>query len=175
MDNLPLLLKVCTTIDLDKLIQISQKTYYDTFIESNSAEDMQIYLETSMSRERLLMELNNKESIFYLAYVDNELIGYLKINKGAAQTENFEQPCLELERIYILKEYHGKKLALLLLQKAIEQAKEMDAKFIWLGVWEKNFRALRFYEKNGFVKFGEHNFAMGNDIQIDQLMKLDLG
>ncbi len=172
--NIPVKLKLCTVADLDKLVQISRTTYYETFIASNSEEDMDIYLETCLSKTVLEKEMANRESKFYLAYVDDTLIGYLKINTGAAQTEIFEQHTIELERIYLIRDFQGKHYADVMLQKAIDQGKEMKADFIWLGVWENNFRAIRFYEKKGFVKFGEHDFVMGNDVQTDQLMKKDL-
>jgi diamine N-acetyltransferase len=173
-ENLPFNLKQCTTDDLDKLVWISRTTYYDTFIVSNTAEDMDIYLDTCMSKEVLGRELENQNSLFYLAYVNDELIGYLKLNTGTAQTETFKGECIELERLYILKDFHGKKYADMLMQKAIEFAKENNADFIWLGVWENNFRAIRFYEKKGFRKFGMHDFVMGTDVQTDFVMKLKL-
>jgi len=173
-ETTPVKFKKCALADLDKLVWISRKTYYDTFIVSNSAENMEIYLNTCMSIEVLGKELQNENSIFYLTFVDDELMGYLKINIGPAQTETFEQSTIELERIYILKKFQGNKYGDILLQKAIDHAKEINAEYLWLGVWESNFRAIRFYEKKGFVKFTQHNFVMGNDVQIDQLMKLNL-
>ncbi len=171
---MPVKLKQCTVDDLDKLVWISRATYYETFKASNTEADMDLYLETCLSRTVLEKEMANKESTFYLAYVDDTLMGYMKINTGEAQMEKFDQNTIELERIYILKDFQGKHYADVMLQVAIDQGKEMKADFIWLGVWENNFRAIRFYEKKGFVKFGAHDFVMGNDVQTDQLMKLAL-
>lgn len=81
---------------------------------------------------------------------------------------------MEIERIYVLKEFHGKKVGQILYEKAIELAKGIDADFIWLGVWEENPRAIRFYEKNGFSAFDKHIFQLGNDEQTDIMMKLEL-
>lgn len=172
--DMPIILKRCTPDDLDNLVWISRITYFETFIVCNTVENMEIYLETNMSREGLFAEIVNIDSIFYLAYVDEELIGYLKVNTGLTQTEIFEYRAIELERIYILKKFHGRNYGDQLLQKAIDHGKEINAEFIWLGVWESNFRAIRFYEKKGFEQFGKHDFVMGNEVQVDQLMKLEI-
>ncbi|MFD2832491.1 GNAT family N-acetyltransferase [Christiangramia antarctica] len=74
----------------------------------------------------------------------------------------------------MLKEFHGKKVGKMLYDKAIELAKEKNIDNVWLGVWEENLRAIRFYEKNGFVAFDKHIFKLGNDEQTDIMMKLKL-
>jgi ribosomal protein S18 acetylase RimI-like enzyme len=101
-------------------------------------------------------------------------VGYLKINFGASQTELKDNEALEIERIYVLQAFHGKKLGQALYEKAISIAKEMKVKYVWLGVWEQNHRALQFYKKNGFVPFDTHIFKLGNDEQTDIMMKLAL-
>lgn len=102
------------------------------------------------------------------------VIGYLKINTGDAQTEIQDSQTLEIERIYVLKEFHGKKVGQLLYEKAIQIATGLKVNYIWLGVWEQNLRALQFYKKNGFLAFDKHMFKLGNDEQIDIMMKLAL-
>lgn len=98
----------------------------------------------------------------------------MKLNFGAAQNELKNKQCLEIERIYVLKEYHGKKIGQLLYDKAIQIAKEKNVNYVWLGVWEKNLRAINFYKKNGFVGFDKHIFKLGDDEQTDIMMKLEL-
>lgn len=135
---------------------------------------MRKYLQESFSLMQLSEELNNPFSSFYFAELNHQVIGYLKLNMGEAQKENAHENALEIERIYVLREYHGKKVGQLLYQKAIEVALQMEVEHVWLGVWEKNFRAMSFYKKNGFVAFDEHVFLLGNDRQIDIMMKLHL-
>ena len=113
-------------------------------------------------------------SVFYFAELDNQVIGYLKLNFGGAQTELKDNKALEIERIYVTKAFHGKKVGQLLYNKAIEVAKEKSADYIWLGVWEENQKALQFYKKNGFVEFDKHVFVLGDDAQTDLMMKLEL-
>jgi ribosomal protein S18 acetylase RimI-like enzyme len=160
--------------DLSQLQKIGKTTFAETFAEHNTKEDLEKYLDESFSNEKLSSELNSPHSSFYFAEIDNNVVGYLKINFGASQTELKDNKAVEIERIYVLQAYHGKKIGQLLFNKAIEIAKEHKAQYVWLGVWEENHRALQFYKKNGFVQFDTHIFKLGNDEQTDIMMKLAL-
>ncbi|WP_431241906.1 GNAT family N-acetyltransferase [Flavobacterium sp. P21] len=160
-----------TLSDIAKLQDIGRKTFSETFAEVNSEENMAKYLEESFATEKLTSELKNKSSYFYLAEIDEKVIGYLKLNTGEAQTENQDKNALEIERIYVAKEFHGKNIGQELYAEALKTAKELNASYIWLGVWEKNFRAVSFYTKNGFVQFDTHIFRLGDDEQTDFMMK----
>lgn len=157
-----------------QLQEIGRQTFYETFFESNTEENMKSYLENGFSIDKITTELNNETSEFYFAKLDKEVIGYLKLNFGQSQTELKDDKALEIERIYVLKEFHGKKVGQILYDKAIEIAKKKNSDFIWLGVWEENPRAINFYKKNGFVEFDKHIFKLGNDEQTDIMMKLKL-
>ena len=159
---------------IEALQQIGRQTFEETFAESNTAENMAKYLEEAYSHEKLSAELNNANSFFYFAMLDEKVIGYLKLNKGGSQTELKDNDALEIERIYVLKEFHGKKVGQLLFDKAIEIAKAQHVAYVWLGVWEENKRALQFYTKNGFIEFDQHIFVLGNEAQTDIMMKLQL-
>lgn len=160
--------------DIIILQTIARNTFDETFSESNTEEDMNKYLDEAYSNERLTMELTNPDSYFYFAMYDNVLAGYLKLNKGQAQTELKDSAALEIERIYVLKQFQGAKIGQALYAKAIEFAKTVNVKYIWLGVWEENVKAIGFYTKNGFVEFDKHLFKLGTDEQTDIMMKLEL-
>ena len=160
--------------DLENLQKISIITFRETFEEVNSEEDMQKYLDENLSLERLKNELENLDSEFYFIENENKNLGYLKINFGNAQTENFKENHFEIERIYVLKAFLGQKIGQILFDKAIEIGREKNLEYVWLGVWEENHRAIRFYGKNGFEIFGKHDFVLGEDVQTDLLMKLNL-
>lgn len=160
--------------DLNALQKISIDTFFETFSAVNSPENMQKYLNENLSEEKLAEELNNPASTFYFAVDAGNIIGYLKVNTASAQTESVENNALEIERIYVVKEYHGKNIGQLLYEKAITVAKEKNAPYVWLGVWEENPRAISFYKKNGFVEFDKHIFILGDDKQTDIMMKLML-
>ncbi len=156
------------------LQQIGRQTFSETFAESNSTENMAKYLEEAYSFEKLNEELNSQNSFFYFAMLGEKVIGYLKLNMGESQTELKDNDALEIERIYVLKDFHCKKVGQLLFDKAITIAKELQVAYVWLGVWEENKRALQFYKKNGFVEFDQHVFVLGDEAQTDIMMKLAL-
>jgi ribosomal protein S18 acetylase RimI-like enzyme len=160
--------------DVPLLQNIGKQTFYETFSEDNTAGNMAKYLEEGFSIDKLRSELSDHNAEHYFAKLDNRVIGYLKLNFGKAQTELKDDKALEIERIYVLKEFHGQKVGQLLYEKAIEIAKQANAHYIWLGVWEKNLRAIHFYKKNGFVAFDKHIFKLGDDEQTDIMMKLAL-
>ena len=157
-----------------QLQQIGRQTFWETFAAQNTEANMQKYLEEQFSIQQLSAELNNPNSGFYFARLDDQIIGYLKINVGPSQTELQDDKALEIERIYVLKTFHGKKIGQLLYEKAVQLAREQNADYVWLGVWEENKRAISFYQKNGFVAFDKHIFKLGDDEQTDILMKLPL-
>ncbi|MBK6565925.1 MAG: GNAT family N-acetyltransferase [Saprospiraceae bacterium] len=160
--------------DLEMLQKIGRKTFEETFSESNSEENMKNYLEEGFSEGKLTAELNDNNAEFYFAIWKDEVIGYLKVNFGESQTELKDDRALEIERIYVLKEFHGKRVGQMLFNKAIEIAKQKRVDYVWLGVWEENPRAINFYRKNGFVEFDKHVFKLGNDEQTDIMMKMKL-
>lgn len=163
-----------TEDDLGKLQKIGRRTFSETFAAGNTEENMQQYLEEGFSAEKLTAELTDNHAEFYFAVLEENVIGYLKVNYGQSQTDIKDENALEIERIYVLKDFHGKKVGQLLCEKAFEIAKNKGLEYIWLGVWEENPRAIQFYKKNGFVEFDKHLFTLGSDEQTDILMKLHL-
>jgi ribosomal protein S18 acetylase RimI-like enzyme len=135
---------------------------------------MAAYLESGFSVERLSEEMNAAGSAFYLAKEHNRIIGYLKINFGDRQTELKDEKAMEIERIYVLKAFHGQHVGQLIFEFALQLAINNHCNYVWLGVWEENPRAIRFYEKNGFVGFDKHVFKLGDDEQTDIMMRLEL-
>ncbi len=160
--------------DVKTLAAIGRETFSETFAGSNTAGDMQKYLDTNFTEGKITAEVTNPDSLFFIVWADNEPVGYLKLNTGSAQTELQDNDGLEIERIYVKSAYHGKKAGQALYQKAEEVARAKSRLFIWLGVWEENPKAIRFYEKNGFMAFGSHIFKMGEDEQTDIMMKKQL-
>lgn len=167
-------IKKVTINDLDSLQKISQQTFIETFAADNTEENMKKYLSESFSADNLTAEINNNDTAFYFATCADTIVGYLKINFGSTQTELQDKNAMEIERIYVLKDWHGKMVGQVLYNKAIDAAKEKRCSYVWLGVWEKNLRAIQFYKKNGFEAFDKHLFILGDDEQTDIMMKLSL-
>jgi ribosomal protein S18 acetylase RimI-like enzyme len=164
-------------VDIDEvsvLRRIARTAFSETFADHNKPENVEKYLDESFTIEKLSDELSNTNSQFFFALVNHEPIGYLKVNVGDAQTELEDGGGMELQRIYVLQDYHGKSVGQALFEKAKSLAIEGGYPYLWLGVWEENHRALNFYRKNGFVPFDKHIFKMGDEEQTDWMMKLDL-
>lgn len=160
--------------DLETLRYLSIQTFKETFEEVNTEENMQKYLNENLNEEKLKSELENQNSEFYFAENNGEILGYLKLNFKDAQTEKVEENHFEIERIYVLKAFLGQKIGQILFDKAIEIGREKNLEYVWLGVWEENHRAIKFYGKNGFEIFGKHDFVLGEDVQTDLLMKMKI-
>jgi diamine N-acetyltransferase len=171
MPNYNLKIRQATIEDLAALQAIGRVTFSESYSDGNTEENMAAYLAEGFSEGKLKTELQNENSQFYFAEKDGEIIGYLKVNFGNAQSEKEDPNSIEIERIYVLQKYHGKKVGAFLYEQALAIAKARKSPYLWLGVWEINPRAIRFYEKNGFVEYGEHIFQLGDDAQRDILMK----
>ena len=169
-----LIFKKCTIEDLDLLIEISRTSFIDAFEKDNDPDDFKKYLAKAFNAKQMSSEILNPNSSFYFLLYDNDLVGYIKLNRNDAQKEKIDLNAMELERIYVFKDFQGKQLGKLALYMVIDMAKKAQASSLWLGVWERNLRAISFYEKNGFKVFGKHPYLIGEDEQYDFLMKLDL-
>jgi diamine N-acetyltransferase len=160
--------------DLTLLQEISKRTFYDSFAALNTAENMQFHLDNYFTEEKLTAEILDRDSRFFFAVHGGLPIGYLKLNQGVAQTVLPNDQAIEIERIYVSQLFKGLGIGKLFISKAIEWAHGAHAEYLWLGVWEHNEPAIRFYEKNGFEKFSKHIFKLGEDAQTDLLMKKPL-
>lgn len=161
----------CTLNDLETLIEISRKTFVDAFEHQNNPEDFKNYIEKAFNQESIRAQLNDPNSSFYFCYFKNELAAYFKLNEKEAQNEHFDMEAIELERIYVLQEAQGSGLGTEILKEVERLASQKNASYLWLGVWEVNLKAIGFYERAGFIKFGKHPYLIGTDEQYDWLMK----
>jgi ribosomal protein S18 acetylase RimI-like enzyme len=159
---------------VELLQQLSIQTFTESFAKDNTEENLKDYFNQVFSIKALSLQINNPFSTFFFVFSDQLICGYFKINIGESQTEIKEDGGLELERIYILAAYQKKKIGENILKKIKEIATLENKKYIWLGVWEQNTKAIRFYERFGFKKFDTHIYPIGDDPQIDWMMKLML-
>lgn len=157
--------------DVEPLRLVGTQAFVEAFSAYNTEENMRQYLEERFSPQQLASELGNPDSEFYFACQGEEIVGYLKLNYGPAQTDLQDAQSLEIERIYVLNAYHGQKVGQILFDKALDVARQQNLQYIWLAVWEENKKAIRFYEKNEMVAFSTHIFRLGDDLQTDIMMK----
>lgn len=163
-----------TPRDAEAIGGLATQTFNESFAWYNSPENMRQYTSTHFTPERIREELQKAGTWFFLAY-DGELpVGYAKLRDTEHPAELKGKKHLEIERIYVLKSHHKQKVGYALMNRCIALAREMKLDCVWLGVWEKNEGARAFYEKLGFLPFGEHVFTLGDDLQLDHLLKLDL-
>ncbi|HCN59371.1 MULTISPECIES: GNAT family N-acetyltransferase [unclassified Exiguobacterium] len=160
----------CDVKDVRTLQAVSIETFSETFGSQNDPQHLEDYLNQSYNLEKLTRELEHPNSFFFFIKSNEEIAGYLKLNVGDAQTELMKGKTLELERIYIRSAYQGTGLGKQLLEKTFEVAQAQGMEQVWLGVWEENHRALRFYQRFGFVQTGAHSFFMGEDEQVDLIL-----
>jgi ribosomal protein S18 acetylase RimI-like enzyme len=165
-------IRLVSVKEVAELKALARTAFAQTFTDHNQPENVEKYLDESFTIEKLTEELNNKNSQFFFALVNDQPVGFLKVNVGDAQTELKDGDGMELQRIYVLQDYHGKSVGQVLFEKAKSLAIEGGYPYLWLGVWEENQRALNFYRKNGFVTFDKHIFKMGDEEQTDWMMKL---
>jgi diamine N-acetyltransferase len=171
MQNSTLDIRRARIEDANLLAELGAQTFAETFTEDNTPEDMASYLAASFNLEKLTAELTDPLSIFFIAEVDGNAAGYAKIHSGEALDGVEGQKSIELVRLYISRKWLGRGVGQALMQRCIDEAREMGFQIIWLGVWERNNRALAFYRKWNFREVGEHVFQLGSDPQRDILMQ----
>ncbi len=167
-------IREATKKDAVLIADLSRRTFFETFAAGNTKENMDRFLAEQFTKGKLMLEVGQPELQFYLAYVGAEVAGYVKLRDGKVPAESKDQPALEIARLYAVKSKIGTGVGSRLMQQSIDAAKEKNKQIVWLGVWEKNKRAIDFYHKWGFEKFSEQDFILGLDVQRDWLLKKQL-
>ncbi|HEY0101628.1 MAG TPA: GNAT family N-acetyltransferase [Pyrinomonadaceae bacterium] len=171
MQNSNLYIRYARIEDASLLAELGAQTFAETFTDDNSPADMAAYLADSFSLEKLKTELTDPLSIFFIAEVDAHAAGYAKLHSGKALESVEGQNPIELVRLYVSRKWLGRRVGQALMQRCIDEARGKGFQTIWLGVWERNSRALAFYRKWNFREVGEHIFQLGSDPQRDILMQ----
>jgi diamine N-acetyltransferase len=166
-----MVIREATVADAILIANISHQTFYEAFAAYNRKEDMDKFLNQQFTKGRLIMEVGAKENIFLLAYNGSDIAGYVKIRDERIPLNLGNANALEIARLYAMNNQIGKGVGSLLMQSCIDVAGQRNKEWLWLGVWEKNQRAIEFYTKWGFEKFDETDFLLGDDVQRDWLMK----
>lgn len=160
--------------DVALLAELGATTFRCTFAQDNTPEDMEAYLAESFSEEKLRQEISDPLAIFYIAELSGKPLGYAKLHMGPPDASVTGAKPVELVRLYVLPENIGHGIGTRLMQECIDIAKSRGFETLWLGVWEHNPRAIRFYQKWEFEKVGSHIFQLGSDAQTDLIMQKSL-
>lgn len=163
--------RLASVKDAELIADLSRQTFYDTYVGQNVKEDFDDFMNNTFTREALIKEVATPGNTFLLAYDEDDAVGYVRLRENKDPIELRRIPSIEVARIYVTKEYIGKGVGKVLLEKSIEIAKERNKRVIWLAVWPKNQRAIDFYIKWGFERFAEQDFVFGKEVQKDWLMK----
>ena len=163
-------IRYATPDDAELIADLSRKTFYETFGHVNTKENMEKFMNDQFNREKLVKEVTEPGNTFLLAFDNDIPVGYVRMREGQKFPEFNDKDSIEIVRIYSVNTYIGTGVGQQLMRQCIFIAKELKKELIWLGVWERNPRAIAFYTKWGFEKFGEHNFLLGDDLQKDWLM-----
>ena len=156
------------------IADISRQTFIESFGPVNTQENMNKFMTEQFSKEKLIAELSDHKNTFFIALEGEEIAGYIKLRESENPPALKNQNVIELSRIYAVNKMIGKGIGKLLMETAVEFGLQMQKQALWLGVWGKNERAINFYHRWGFEKFGEHDFILGDDVQTDWLMKKEL-
>jgi len=164
-------LREATFDDTPQVRELAIRVYDDTFAADNTVENMQAFFDEAYNLEKLQKEFYEPTSRLYLACAGDTIVAFMRLRETDEVKHLLGDNTLELHRLYIDKAYQGQQVGRMLMEKALDYARERSVEWIWLGVWERNFRAQKFYARWGFERFSEHVFQMGDDPQVDWLLK----
>jgi diamine N-acetyltransferase len=163
-------LRIAVADQAAALAQVMERTFRATFGESTAEEHMAEHCRSSYREAIQRAEIANPDITTLLCLDGESIAGFVQVRSGERPACVAALRPVELHRIYVDAPWHGKGVAALLMRAALDDAGKRGADGVWLGVWEDNPRAIRFYAKFGFVEVGEHVFHVGNDAQRDLLM-----
>jgi len=165
-------IRIATPADGEQLAALAERTFRDTFAADNASDDMEAYVRESLSQARVRAELLDDANTFLLAFVDGagEPVGYAKIRPGTTDPSVKGPHPVELERLYVDRSAIGRGVGAALMRATLDEARLAGHRTLWLGVWERNARAIAFYVRWGFETVGDHVFRLGSDVQRDLIM-----
>ena len=169
-------IRQATIDDAKALTDLAYTTFWDAFAHhpKNAPDDLNHYMRQAFNLEQTTKELGEEKSVFLIAEIEGEPAGYAKIIVGNVEEGISAERPIELNRLYSHQQFLGKGIGQALMDACFERARDEGHDVMWLGVWEFNPRAQRFYEKNGFRVVGSHVFQLGEDPQTDLLMQREL-
>jgi ribosomal protein S18 acetylase RimI-like enzyme len=175
MPDAPFQLRPALPADAAVLSTLAARTFTETFRGHHSPEDLAAFVEGAYNLPKIQAELADPDRDWFIAESAGEAVGY------ALQRWGHREPCVtgpdpvvEVERIYALAGFQGRGLGPALMQACVDLARMKGGRTMWLGVWERNPRAIAFYLKWGFREVGDHRFLVGCDDMRDLILEREL-
>ncbi len=156
--------------DAPALAELAARTFADSFGADNRPEDLEAHLQSAYGRTQQAAEIADPDVRTVLGYRDDQLIGFAQVRRKSSPACVVAEHPAELHRFYLVRSAQGTGAAMPLMHAAREAARELGGRHLWLGVWERNPRAIAFYAKAGFTKVGHHDFQVGGDRQTDWVL-----
>lgn len=169
-----LILHTASTKDAALIADFARQTFETAFGPENDPDDMRTYLDACFTRKQIKSELENSDVKYLLAYADKMLVGYIKLEAGPPPDYETVSNPVQLSRIYVASHLLGQGLGTQLMQLTLQECRQLGYESVWLGVWDQNVQAQRFYERCGYKKIGKKSFILGSDTQVDTVYLLDL-
>ncbi|WP_448520490.1 GNAT family N-acetyltransferase [Rhodoflexus sp.] len=168
-------IRIADAEDAALLAHVGRTSFYSAFIDTSDAADMADYLEKAFNETQIAAELADPDNYFFIMEsLQHEVMGYAKLIAGKTHDSLPEGNWWKLHRFYLMPDFIGKGTANLLMNELKDFISQKGAKGMWLATWTENARAIRFYEKNGFVVCGNDRFVMGNSVTCDYVMKWEM-
>lgn len=168
-------IKQAITTEAQLLTDLGARAFLEAYSDVKAAKDLNDYIKTAFVKEQIEASLKNSEAIFLIAYIADEAVGYVKLRWDRSHPNlSVEEKNMELERIYVLRDYWKNKVGAAMMLQAIEIAKNENYDYLWLGVWQQNNRAIDFYLKMGFEIFGTKKFYVGEEENDDFVLRIKL-
>jgi len=156
--------------DADALSAFARRVFDETFGPDNDPRDMGLYAENAFAPSVQHGELTDLARVCLIGESDGAIVAYALLHVGSTDPAvNGPQP-VEIERFYVDAPWHGAGVADAMMDRVTSGAREAGGETLWLGVWDRNARAIRFYARRGFRDAGAHGFLLGTDLQTDRIM-----
>jgi len=156
--------------DAKELSMLAERTFRDAFAPMNTAEDMDLHCRTNYSEALQLQEISNPNRVTLLCEHAGKLVGFGQLRWDKAPSCVVAAVPGEIQRLYVASHCHGTGVGRDIMNACIDEMSSHRSDVVWLGVWERNPRAIAFYRKFGFVEVGEHAFSLGREAQRDIIM-----
>lgn len=163
-----ILISTAQSHQADLIARLARQSFEEAFAIDNDPQDMAAYMEVAFAPEMIREEFQSNLNTYFLGEYGDNPYGFAKLRRGSKPPEILaDKTSIEVQRLYVIEEGHGKGLGKALMEACLSMAGSEGIEYIWLGVWEHNPRAIRFYRKMGFEVCGSHDFVLGRDVQTD--------